>query len=57
MPDQKQEESREVKDTTRPASDTNTETTRSPGVPAPQKGGPDVPSKEGVVTGDKSVNK
>jgi hypothetical protein len=42
MPDQKPGDAkREVKDMTRPSSDTNTETTRSPGVPAPQKGGPD----------------
>lgn len=55
MPDKEQSgEKRGIQDTTRPASDTNTETTRSGNVPAPQKGGPDEPSKEGVVTGDKS---
>lgn len=32
------------KSPTTPASDTNTETTRSPGVPAPQKGGPEKPA-------------
>lgn len=59
MPDQKPGETREVQDTTRPASDTNTtkESSRAPGVPAPQKGGPDAPSKDGVITGDKSGNK
>lgn len=58
MADKKQSgDKRGVQDTTKPSSETNTETTRSPEVPAPQKGGPDAPSKDGVITGDRSGNK
>lgn len=52
MPEDKEkseDSSREVKDTTKPSSETNTKTetstsTRAPGVPAPQKGGPEAPA-------------
>lgn len=52
MPEDKQKSGdakREVEDTTTPASETNTKTetttsTRAPGVPAPQKGGPNAPA-------------
>lgn len=60
MPDQKQGDGkREVADKTTPSSETNTtkESSRAPGVPEPQKGGPESPSKGGVITGDKSGNK
>lgn len=45
MPDKQDsgDAKREVKDTARPSSDTNTETTRTGSAPAPQKGGPDKP--------------